>query len=77
MKRLKIYINIYKYIYIYILYIYIYIAACKQINGKNARSHIAKEHCESFIRNKNTKSVKKSEIITYQPKILKSPTLLI
>ena len=75
MKRLKIYINIYKYIYIYI--IYIYIAACKQINGKTARSHIAKEHCESFIRNKNTKSVKKSEIITYQPKILKSPTLLI
>ena len=51
--------------------------ACKQINGKNVRSHIAKEHCESFIRNKNTKSVKKSEIVTYQPKLLKSLTLLI
>ena len=28
----------------------------------------AKEHCQSFIRKKNTKSVKQSEIITYQPK---------
>ena len=70
MKRLNLYIHIYiyllyihiyLYIYIYIIYIYVYvcIVACKQINGKNARSHIAKEHCESFIRNKNTKSVKK------------------
>ena len=28
----------------------------------------AKEHYQSFIRKKNTKSVKQSEIITYQPK---------
>ena len=28
----------------------------------------AKEHYESFLRNKNRKSVKQSEIITYQPK---------
>ena len=27
----------------------------------------AKEHYQSFIRKKNTNSVKKSEIITYQP----------
>ena len=28
----------------------------------------AKERYQSFIRNKNTKSVKQSQIITYQPK---------
>ena len=28
----------------------------------------AKEHYESFLRNKNRKSVKQSEISTYQPK---------
>ena len=28
----------------------------------------AKEHYESFLRKKNRKSVKQSEIITYQPK---------
>ena len=28
----------------------------------------AKEHYQSFIRKKNTKSVKQSQIITYQPK---------
>ena len=28
----------------------------------------AKEHYQSFIRKKNRKSVKQSEIITYQPK---------
>ena len=30
--------------------------------------HNAKEHYQSFIRKKNRKSVKQSEIITYQPK---------
>ena len=30
----------------------------------------ADEHCQSFIRNKNTKLVKKSKIITLQPKEL-------
>ena len=29
----------------------------------------AREHYESFLRNKSRKSVKQSEIITYQPKI--------
>ena len=37
----------------------------------------AKEHYRSFVRKKNTKSVKQSEIITYQPKLLKTQTLLI
>ena len=36
-----------------------------------------KERCQSFIRKKNTKWVKQSEIITYQIKILKTQTLLI
>ena len=30
--------------------------------------HNAKEHYESFLRKKNRKSVKQSEIITYKPK---------
>ena len=34
--------------------------------------HTAKEHYQSFIR-KKTKSVKKSEIITYQPKTFENP----
>ena len=32
-----------------------------------------KEHHQSFIRKKNRKSVKKSEIITYQPKAFEDP----
>ena len=31
-----------------------------------------KEHYESFIKNKNTKSVKRSKLITYQPKIFQN-----
>ena len=33
----------------------------------------AKEYYQSFIRNKNTKLVKQSEIITYQPKTFQNP----
>ena len=33
----------------------------------------AKEHYQSFIRNKNTKLVKQSEIITYQTKTFQNP----
>ena len=33
----------------------------------------AKEHYQSFIRKKNRKSVKQSEIITYQPKTFENP----
>ena len=33
----------------------------------------AKEHYQSFIRKKNTKSVKQSKIITQQPKTFKNP----
>ena len=36
-------------------------------------SRNAKEHYQSFIRKKNTKSVKQSEIITYQPKSFWKP----
>ena len=35
----------------------------------------AKEHYQSFIRKKNTKSVKQSEIITYQPKTFENPNI--
>ena len=33
----------------------------------------ATEHYQSFTRNKNTKSVKQSNIITYQPKNFENP----
>ena len=33
----------------------------------------AKEHYQSFVRKKNSKSVKQSEIITYQPKAFENP----
>ena len=36
------------------------------LNEKLLDSCNAKEHCESFIRKKTTKSVKQSELITYQ-----------
>ena len=35
-----------------------------------------KEHYQSFIRKKNTKSVKQSEIIPYQPKTFENPNLV-
>ena len=46
--------------------------ACNQTNRKNTWFFYAKEHCQSFIRNKNTKS----EIITYQPKTFESPNIV-
>ena len=36
----------------------------------------AKEHCESFLRKKNKKSVKQSEVITYQPKTFENPNIV-
>ena len=36
----------------------------------------AKEHHQSFIRKKNRKSVKQSEIITYQPKTFQNPNIV-
>ena len=36
----------------------------------------AKEHYQSFIRKKNRKSVKQSEIVTYQPKTFESPNIV-
>ena len=39
-------------------------------------SRNAKEHYQSFIRKKNTKSVKQSKIITYQPKTFENPNLV-
>ena len=35
-----------------------------------------KEHYPSFIRKKNTKLVKQSEIITYQPKHFENPNVV-
>ena len=36
----------------------------------------AKEHCESFLRKKNKKSVKQSEVITYQLKTFENPNIV-
>ena len=36
----------------------------------------AEEHYQSFIRNKNTKSVKQSEIITNQPRTFENPNIV-
>ena len=36
----------------------------------------AKEHYQSFIKKKSRKSVKQSEIITYQPKIFGNPNIV-
>ena len=45
------------------------IVACKQFNRKKIPDlRNAKEHYESFLRKKNRKLVKNSEIITYQLK---------
>ena len=35
------------------------------------------QHYESFLRKKNRKSVKQLEIITYQPKTLQNPSIII
>ena len=39
-------------------------------------SRNAKEHYQSFSRQKNRKSVKESEIITYQPKAFENPNIV-
>ena len=36
----------------------------------------AKEHFQSFLRKKNRKSVKRSEISTYQPKTFENPNIV-
>ena len=36
----------------------------------------AKKQYQSFIRKKNTKSVKQSKIITYQPKTIENPNIV-
>ena len=35
-----------------------------------------KEHYQSFIRKKNTKSIKQAKIITYQPKTFENPNIV-
>ena len=42
---------------------------------KNTDPCNSKEHCQSFIRKKNTKSIKQSEIITYQPKTFENSNI--
>ena len=39
-------------------------------------SYNAKEHYQSFIKKRNTKSVKQSEIIIYQPKTFENPKII-
>ena len=36
----------------------------------------AKEHYQSFVKKKNTKSIKQSEIITYQPKAFENANVV-
>ena len=36
----------------------------------------AKQHYQSFTRKRNTKSVKQSKIVTYQPKIFQNPNIV-
>ena len=50
-------------------------ATCNQINKKIPTFCNAKEYYQSFIRKKHTKSVKQSEIITYQPKSFENPNI--
>ena len=40
-------------------------------------SRNAKDHYQSFIRKKNTKSAKQLEIITYQPKPFENPNIVL
>ena len=47
--------------------------ACKKVIEKIPDSCNAKEHYQLFIKYKNTKSVKQSEIITYWPKTFENP----
>ena len=47
--------------------------AWKQINRKIPIPRNAKEHYQLFIRKNNTKTIKHSEIITYQPKTFENP----
>ena len=52
------------------------VVACHQINKKPPNLHNSKEQYQSFMRKKNTKSVKQSEIITYQPKTFENPNIV-
>ena len=44
--------------------------------GKIPDPRNAKEHYQSFLKKKSRKSVKQSEIITYQPKTFKNPNIV-
>ena len=48
----------------------------EQINKKIRDPRNAKEHYQSFMRKKNTKSVKQSETSTYQPKTFENPNIV-
>ena len=54
--------------------IYCYLQRNQQKKISDPRD--AKEHYQSFIRKKSTKSVKKSKIITYQPKTFENPNIV-
>ena len=47
-----------------------------KLKVKKSDPRNAKEYYQSFIIKKNTKSVKQSEIITYQPKIFENPNIV-
>ena len=52
------------------------ICHCLQLIEKISDPCNAKKHYQPFIRKKNTKSVKKSEIITYQPTIFEKLNII-
>ena len=54
----------------------LFIVVLKQINRKIPYPCNAKEHYQSFLKKKSRKSVKKSEIITYQPKTFKNSNII-
>ena len=54
-----------------------FVVACNKINGKITDPRNAKEHCQSFIGKKNTKSVKQSGIITYQQKVFENSNIVV
>ena len=47
-----------------------------KLSEKIPDSRNAKEHYQTFLRKKNTKLLKQSEIITYQPKAFENPNIV-
>ena len=54
-----------------------FVVACNHFNREKIPDpRSTKEHYQSFIGKKNTKSVKQSKIITYKPKTFENPNIV-